>query len=502
MPEHHDPIDELTRFGAGFGSATPGGDMPLSASDVRRRGDQIRRRRTALVAGGAALAVAAVAVPVFAVIGNGNPRADRDNIAVETPVLAQGDLLRDADTQYEIGRLGAFRTTETFEGDGQAVYLPCQQASQSSLGATNSFTRTWTYLPDQQPGDTLEPDITNDDLTQMVADFETEEAARAAYDQFAEWIVDCDGHLPGADEVHVSPQGRTVEVKDADAVIYDLNWGPVPKNLDPTGDFAYISETGLLLEGTRLSVLSVKIVGMDYNWLDEDGGSPVKRMLPTVAERLAPGALKDEPSAPTTTEPAEDTTTTDPGTTDPVISDDFPIFEGWPEDAGDGDGRVGPERTDEALGLEACGVTADDPLYTDRITARYDNAEDYRSRTLTTYASPDEAVAAVEAIRKVYAECPVGPVRDDGFTPNWAVKDTQVGGQSFAVLGWDELDGAATPYGDVTLVVRLGSSVLVVVHAGEGGAPGGGDDQRAVDQIVQESGAVVSAMCTFTAAGC
>ena len=29
-----------------------------------------------------------------------------------------------------------------------------------------------------------------------------------------------------------------------------------------------------------------------------------------------------------------------------------------------------------------------------------------------------------------------------------------------------------------------------------------GDDQRAVDQIVQESGAVVSAMCTFTAAGC
>ncbi|NHA01672.1 hypothetical protein G5V59_23290 [Nocardioides sp. W3-2-3] len=82
------------------------------------------------------------------------------------------------------------------------------------------------------------------------------------------------------------------------------------------------------------------------------------------------------------------------------------------------------------------------------------------------------------------------------------MRETQVGGQSFAVLGWDTMDGQATPYGDTLLVVRVGSAVLVVVHSGEGGAPSGGADQRAIDQITQESDAVVARMCAWTVAGC
>jgi hypothetical protein len=250
---------------------------------------------------------------------------------------------------------------------------------------------------------------------------------------------------------------------------------------------------------------------MDYNWMPEDGGSPLERMLPKAAARLALDPAPDQPTEPT--EPAETVTAdegqaTGSGEPDPgasgagAIPDTFPLLDGWPEDAGDGDGRVGPDRDIDPLALEACGTAVTDVDHADRLTARFDNAEDYRTRQLTTYATADEAVAAVAAIRQVYAACPTGEVRDDGYTPHWAVVDTQIGGESFAVLGWDTMGDQPTPYGDTLLVVRLGSAVLVVAHSGEGNAPSGGEDQQAVDRIVEESASVVAQMCTWTAAGC
>lgn len=504
MPEQHDPIDELARFGAGFGSATPGGDMPLSAADVRRRGDQIRRRRTALVAGGAALAVAAVAVPVFAVIGNDSPRSDRDNLAPDAPPLTRTNLLRDADTEYDREGYSLFSTTETFAGDGQGVDLPCQREATSALGASDSLTRVFNLAPDpakMAPGDTFD-DQTDDDMVELVAQFDSPDAARTAYDRFAEWIVECE--IPGADEVRTGTQGRSVDVADGDAVLYDIQWGPVPKELDPTGDFAYIGEIGLVVQNDRIAVLKVTGIGQDYNWLPESGGSPLERMLPKAAERLGLNGTPNQPTDPT--EPTEPTDTVteggDQATGAGTIPDDFPLLDGWPESAGDGEGRLGPTRDIDPLLFEACGTAAADVDHTDRLTARFDNAEDYRTRQLTTYASADEAVAAVAAIRQVYAGCPTGEVRDDGYTPHWAVVDTRIGGDSFAVLGWDTFEGGLTPSGETLLVVRLGSAVLVVVHGGESGAPNGGDDQRAVDEIVQESAPIVGAMCAWTAAGC
>lgn len=509
MPEQHDPIDELARFGAGFGSATPGGDMPLSAADVRRRGDQIRRRRTALVAGGAALAVAAVAVPVFAVIGNDNPRSDNDNIADDKtrPALAESDLLRDADTEFDREGYSLFETTGTFEGDGQVVHHRCQREAISAVGATSSFTRTFSLYPNPdmlEPGD-VPDDPTTDDLVETVAEFETSAAARAAYDQFAEWIVDC--KIPGADSVNVAPQARSVTLPDGDAVIYDLTWRPAPIEIDPTGDAGYINETGLVLQDDRIAVVSVTVIGQDYNY-DPEFGSPVERMLPPAAQRLRPGTEPEQPTEPTATETSE-SGDPDPGTGDPgadtgaaAIPGDFPLLDGWPEEAGDGEGRIGPARDLDRLALEACGTAATEVAHEDRLLARFENAEDYRTRQLTTYATADDAVAAVAAIRQVYAACPVGEVRDDGATPHWAVVDTQIGGDSFAVLGWDTVDGELIPFGETLLVVRLGSAVLVVAHGGHSGAPSGADDQQAVDRIVQESAPVVDSMCTWTAAGC
>ena len=57
-----DPIDKLSRLG----DALEGAPMPLPASEIRARGDRIRHRKHAVIAGASAAVVAAVAIPVVA----------------------------------------------------------------------------------------------------------------------------------------------------------------------------------------------------------------------------------------------------------------------------------------------------------------------------------------------------------------------------------------------------------------------------------------------------
>ncbi|MEV4999464.1 hypothetical protein [Nocardioides sp. LML1-1-1.1] len=475
MPEQHDPIDELARFGASLGSPNPGGDMPRSPAEVRRRGDQIRRRRAALVAGGAALAVAAVAVPVLAVVGDDDPKSDRDRIAEDVPALAEIDLLRDADTQYFPGQKDAYRTVGTFADDRGDGLARCEQKSLSTLGPTRSFTRTYNFAPVYREGETPEKDLTPYDLVERVAEFTTPEAARAAYDTLGEWILDC--RIPGADRLTVVPKARTVDLPGADGVIYSATWTPSP---DPYA--GYLGEFGLLLQGDRIAVLQQSVIGQDQDW--EENRSPVALMMPAVAARLLPEQpTSDRPSA--------------------AIPDDFPLTRGWPATAGDGDGPKGPARDLDPVEHAPCGTGLPDPPHEDRLLATYEDAEDYRTRQLTTYADPDAATAAFDDIRQQYVDCPFGPKGADGSTPVWAVHDVAgVGDEAFALLGWDELDGAPTPHGETLLVVRRGGSVLVVVHAGEAGAPSGSTDQGAIDEITQETKDVATRMCAWSTDGC
>lgn len=474
MPEQHDPIDELARFGASLGSPSPGGDM-RSPTEVRRRGDQIRRRRAALVVGGAALAVAAVAVPVLAVVGDDDPKSDRDRIAEDVPALAEIDLLRDADTQYFPGQKNAYRTVATFADDRGDGLARCEQKSLGALGATRSFTRTYNAAPVYRDGETPEKDLTPYDLVERVAEFRTPEAARAAYDTLGEWILDC--RIPGADRVTVVPKARTVDLPGADGLIYDATWTPAPVQ-----DAGYLGEFGLLLQGDRIAVVQQSIIGQDANW--EDNRSPVALMMPAVAARLLPEQpTGDRPSA--------------------AISDDFPLLTGWPKEAGDGPGPKGPARDLTPVELAPCGTGLPDAPHEDRLLATYENAEDYRTRQLTTYTDGDAATAAFDAIRQGYVDCPFGPKGTDGSTPVWAVHDVPgLGDEAFALLGWDELDGAPTPHGETLLVVRRGGAVLVVVHGGEAGAPSGSSDERAIEEITAESKDVAGRMCAWSTEGC
>lgn len=77
MSDQIDPTERLHRLGTDLQA----GPLPLTAADVRRRGDHLRRRSTAIRSGVAAVALAAVVLPL-ALLGH----HDRDDTHVADPV--------------------------------------------------------------------------------------------------------------------------------------------------------------------------------------------------------------------------------------------------------------------------------------------------------------------------------------------------------------------------------------------------------------------------------
>src|SRR5205085_2410540 len=123
-----DPIEKLNRLG----DALEGAPMPLPASEIRARGDRIRRRKQTMVAGVSAAVVAAVAVPVVALTLGGNDNADAPvapQPSVSDPVpsapLSAENLITDADAGKVYGADSAWTAYDTYRGDGQDVYHPC-----------------------------------------------------------------------------------------------------------------------------------------------------------------------------------------------------------------------------------------------------------------------------------------------------------------------------------------------------------------------------------------
>lgn len=237
------------------------------------------------------LAVAAAAAATLLGACGADPSTDSsaDNGADTTPTgspsstpatgLTTDALLTDDDTVYSDGA-DWFRTSAA-EGDGQSVFNPCAQESLQGTGAA-SVVRADFELRNSA---TDAPDTAGDHLVQVVGEYDDEAAATKAWSTVNGWLEEC-STLPDDLPDYRALQTRKVDVDGADAVITDSHFGPVPKEADPTGDAAYIMETGVLRKGNRVVVLTSVIIGQDYNFLEEEGGTPVNRMLPKAADRL------------------------------------------------------------------------------------------------------------------------------------------------------------------------------------------------------------------------
>lgn len=194
--------------------------------------------------------------------------------------LTAAVLLTDDDTVYNDGA-DWFRTgtgDEDLDGNGDLAH-PCLPDGLTGTGATSVVRADFELRNTQDPS----VEVTSDLMVELVGEYADEAAAEAAWSGVNGLLSECRDR-PAAITEYRALQTRKVDVPGADAVITDTHFGPVPPEVDPTGDAAYIMETGVLRHGNRLVVLTSVIVGQDYDFV---GGTPVERMLPRASRRLA-----------------------------------------------------------------------------------------------------------------------------------------------------------------------------------------------------------------------
>ncbi len=142
MPEH-DPFDSLKAT-----MTTPSSDLrPLPATEVRRRGDRLRRRNTALaVAGGTVAAMTAVGVPLALTQGGD---ADRDSVPIATdgpsPAAAQWRTEVPEDFPLTAGFPADQSRTQVLEDPQAQAVGPCATAPAWDVsGALDSLQAIYT----------------------------------------------------------------------------------------------------------------------------------------------------------------------------------------------------------------------------------------------------------------------------------------------------------------------------------------------------------------------
>lgn len=206
-------------------------------------------------------------------------QAGTTSTSAAADALTEDVLLTDDDTVYNEGA-DWFRTAtgdEDLDGNGDLAH-PCLAEGLSGTGATEVVRADFEL---RNTEDDVEVD--GDHLTQLVGRYDDAAAARAAYDEVAALVSECTDR-PEAITDFRTLTSRDVATGDA-AQIIDAHFGPVPEGIDE-GESAYIMETGLAVEGDRLTMVTSIIVGLDYNFLEEDGGTPVNQMLPKAVDRL------------------------------------------------------------------------------------------------------------------------------------------------------------------------------------------------------------------------
>ena len=276
------------------------------------------------------------------------------------------------------------------------------------------------------------------------------------------------------------------------------------RNFTPQGvDVTPLSPSEVRRRGDRLRRRNQALAAV--------GGVAAIALIATPIALLAGGPPKalqpvDTPTPTTTQTPTSPPTaaTESPQPTRGDIPAGFPLAAGFPDPSQAEEPEKalqGPNRTLAPVEYSACGQPVPDPGHADRVVAKYENAEDYRTRSLTTYPDADAAVAAVQAMVGAWQSCPEDPVRTDGFVTHREVRRLNVGGESWAILERDTMDGGASPFGATTVLVRLGRAIFIEDRAGHAGYPSG-DGQASIDDVIDGAAEPLAAMCAFTEAGC
>lgn len=457
---------------------------PPQPSEIRRRGDRIRRRNTTFAAVGAAVAVAVIATPI-AVLSGGSQDDTAPDPAGPGPTsssstTASGALLSESEIPSRAPRLTEWRLS-----DDDFAVLGCAPVSGdglAGLGADDSAEERFSaYLVDP-PVEQTGPGTGK--VGNAVLDFGSADDASAAYDTVTGWIEDCKDlgteRAVASADANAETASATYELADGEGTwvrrdIFDTDVCDFQDGCDGL----FFEYQGVARIGSRLVVVT----------LGEAGGPVAPEKLSDSMETLFDAAVTKaggqiESSESVGSSGAEGAG--DPGgessagAGQPLALADFPLTDGW--SAADPDVEVnGPSEDMGGVNLPEgfCEQSLFlDSGYADRLAAYTTGPEYSSSRELLRYDSEADAQGVLDDLSDAIGRCPTTP---DGLSGT--IADDIDGANETA--GRDTLTFsylATEPYGTLYQVARVGSTLLLTSQTAEWAPTSAPDGLTALDQ--------------------
>lgn len=433
MPEHDDLFATFTHQGMPVD--------PLPASEVRRRGDRLRRRRTALVALGSVAAVGVlVATPLALVAGGADSTRPLDP-------AGPGPATRSASTEGVEWRTSvppAFPLADEMpEGAErspdyeQQAPGPCGGDGFTAAGALDTEDAIWT-------------DAEEASEQRAVAVYADDADATAAIDEVRDQLAACEQPTPRGISIWAVEQASDLGEQ---SYVFVNSWY---SDGEQTGD-AHVHQLVRVGNAVLYDTANFggagdpEVVDLTVEQVREDSAYAVSSMCVFAADPC------DEPPAkPRPVEPAS-------------VGAEIPA--GFALDAGlvvDGDGEaIGPAPDGDGVDLSAmCSTLRDtwpaDPV--DRLAYALAGPETLRVRELATYASVAAAEQVLAGVRDAVGACSsVGGTRGDPVTwSELAPTDAPADSVTFAMTMSDGGLG-----GTLFQLTRVGNAVLATSWGAE-----------------------------------
>jgi hypothetical protein len=470
-----DPIEELENFNQQGLHVNP-----LPASEVRRRGDRMRRRNTALATVGAgAAAVVLIATPLAVAnhdSTSSRPLSPSSQGTDGTASAAPTPWLQAIPPGFDLGALPADASFEFDTSDGSVV-------DDVTLCGVPVFSTT--------SNDPVGPAIDTEGAT--YGEPGTESMAGRT---LALYRDDADAHAAlealrtGVENCPEDPNGRGA------TLVNRFEDSPLPAD----ESFVYSQRSRMDADlFADLYVIQVARVG-NAVYISADGGGPGDEQA--VAAAVQRAATLSAPVLSDLDATFSEAAVTGGGQDGSIgegavsaIPPDFPLLAGLPTDADavNADfGRHGPEVDGQRMELLACDRgPLDDTGKVERMVGGWRDVDESRERQLSTFATQADAQTYAGSVVDLLTACPE-QVLGDGVVRPTTSEPGQLGDYAVTTLRRDTVDGEPGVGAVVTQVLRLGRAVLVSQVVSESSS------DPAPDQVA----GVVEAMCTWTTEGC
>jgi hypothetical protein len=458
---------------------------PLPASEVRRRGDRMRRRNTVLATvGGVAAAAVFIGVPV----GIAANHDGGDGVQPAPPGPTSSSPSVEVDWMHEIPADFplTFGFPETNADDGSATEVT-ETSGVAQVGLCSVFDWQMSVASDLK-GISYRGE-TEDRIGRSIAVFQDEETAQSGLSAIEVSLCNetDDGSLPPGLKLESQPVEVDLGTEDSYAFFERIR--------AKDGSLSDLRVVLVARTGNALYVTaSLGAAAGDQN-VDFEANRLKVASAPSLEAMCLFSAEPCEITSTQATEPAPDPSSSAPPS-DALA--DFPLDLGYPETNG-GDGSPVEVTGTPGLGtVELCGAVAWDPANdtTDVIGVQYSGeAEDFRGRTLAVYESEAQATDALDAATSAVEDCPEEPSQDESGGANvYDPVDVDLGDQAVVwTLRYrtpdDRMDTGLTVYH----LVRVGNAVYASYEYGEGGST---DESiaNAVDRSTDQARPIVEAM--------